>query len=151
MKKIFLLLITYHVIHAMNAQENETGNQFDSLKVINASNTLKTLEERIDAIVYENEKSKRLFIKNLPYKGNVIKNIVQQCAQNMLEAAILEHIYLSTTNVSTTKLRLSDEEVQERKTKLLANENCARYYANLPNDYIRKAHGFNGQDYIWSL
>jgi hypothetical protein len=141
MKTIFLLLLSYHFIHAMNVQETDIGNKFDSLKIINASNTLKTLDERIDAI-RDNAKSQKshfVFAKNLPYKCNVVKNFIKQDAQAMVESAMLFEIY----KCNNDKSKLSDEEVQERKTKLLANEKKARQYAELLKDYIRTTNGFD--------
>jgi hypothetical protein len=139
MKTIFLLLLPYHFIHAMNVQENDISNKFDSLKIINASNKLKTLDERVDAIMHESQKSQFLFIKNFPYKCNVVKNIIKQSAQAMVEASILFEIY----KCNNDQIKLSDAEVQERKTKLLANEKKARQYAELLNDYIRTTNGFD--------
>jgi hypothetical protein len=110
MKTIFLLLLPYHFIHAMNVQENDIGNKFDSLKIINASNTLKTLDERIDAIRDNAKSQKSHFVcaKKLPYKGNVVKHfITKQRAQDMVESAMLFEIY----KCNNDKSKLSDEEV----------------------------------------
>ena len=123
----------------MNVQENDIGNKFDSLKIINASNTLKTLDERLDAIMVDNEKSHFVFAKNLSYKWNVVQNFIKQDAQAMVESAMLFEIY----KCNNDKSKLSDEEVQQRKTKLLADPRKARQYDELLNQSIRTTNGFD--------
>jgi hypothetical protein len=123
MKKLFLLLLLYNFVEAMNGPYHEIGNKLRN-EEINPSTKLKTLEQRIQETYAKAQKSIN-YLSTLPRHRDPDKRICKILPEANIEAQMLREIYHESQ-----KTQLSNEEVQELRNKWFANaSNVKRLHA----------------------